>query len=72
MRPLRVAHYDIHGSNVLLDAQDRVWLLDWENAGVYPSYFETAVLSCRFDCPFSKALFERLDVEEAVKTKSSC
>lgn len=71
MRPLCIVRMDIIGRNVLLDGDDRVWLLDWEHARVYPHYFEDASLSTRSHLPLSKALFEHLRVDEQVARKSS-
>lgn len=69
MRPLCIVHLDIIGKNILLDGEDRVWLLDWEYAGVYPHYFEAASLSARSRFPFEKALYEHLRVGEQVARK---
>ena len=35
-------HHDLAPQNLLLDSSDQLWLLDWDYAGWYPSYFEYA------------------------------
>ena len=35
-------HHDLAPRNVLLDLSGQLWLLDWDYAGWYPSYFEYA------------------------------
>jgi hypothetical protein len=35
-------HHDLAPRNLLLDSSDQLWLLDWDHAGWYPSYFEYA------------------------------
>ena len=37
-------HQDIAPRNLILDANKKVWLIDWGCAGVYPRGFEQAVL----------------------------
>lgn len=41
---LVLTHQDIAPRNVIIDAQGKVWLIDWGIAGVYPPGFEQAVL----------------------------
>lgn len=38
-------HQDMAPRNLILDAQGKVWLIDWAWAGVYPRGFEQAVFS---------------------------
>ncbi|MCJ1259908.1 hypothetical protein MMC24_007747 [Lignoscripta atroalba] len=33
-------HHDLAPRNILLDPSGKLWLLDWDYAGFYPSYFE--------------------------------
>jgi hypothetical protein len=40
--PLVLIHGDISVYNVRLGTDGKVWLIDWENAGVYPQWFEYA------------------------------
>jgi serine/threonine protein kinase len=35
-------HHDLAPRNLLLDSSGQLWLLDWDYAGWYPSYFEYA------------------------------
>jgi thiamine kinase-like enzyme len=46
-RSLVLTHQDIAPRNPVLDAQGKVWMLDWAFAGVYPPGFEQAVLQVR-------------------------
>jgi tRNA A-37 threonylcarbamoyl transferase component Bud32 len=51
LQPLVLCHNDIHTHNVILDDADRLWLLDWGNAGAYPYFYERAHLSGDADNP---------------------
>jgi aminoglycoside phosphotransferase (APT) family kinase protein len=42
-RRLVFTHQDIAPRNLILDAQGKVWMIDWALAGVYPPGFEQAV-----------------------------
>ena len=44
---LVLTHQDIAPQNLILDAQGKVWMIDWAFAGVYPPGFEQAVLQVR-------------------------
>ena len=35
---------DIAAQNLILDQQQKVWLLEWAYAGRYPVYFKTATV----------------------------
>ncbi|KAJ3783805.1 hypothetical protein GGU10DRAFT_242613, partial [Lentinula aff. detonsa] len=35
-------HFDIHMENVILGDDGQLWLIDWEEAGWYPRWFESA------------------------------
>jgi len=39
-----MCHLDLHTKNIILDPRNKVWLLDWDNAGGYPIFFEEAEL----------------------------
>lgn len=41
-RPLVFTHHDITAWNLLLDENDKLWLIDWDRSGWYPDYFESA------------------------------
>ena len=43
-RSLVLTHQDIAPQNLVLDAQGKVWMIDWAFAGIYPPGFEQAVL----------------------------
>ncbi|KAH9941726.1 uncharacterized protein BXZ73DRAFT_98121 [Epithele typhae] len=37
-------HGDLHRSNIILDRQGTVWIIDWAEAGFFPRCFETLVM----------------------------
>ncbi|KAJ9642572.1 hypothetical protein H2199_004953 [Coniosporium tulheliwenetii] len=39
-----LTHHDLAPRNLLLDPDGRLWILDWDYAGFYPSYFEFAAM----------------------------
>jgi Phosphotransferase enzyme family len=41
-KTLLFTHHDLAPRNLLLDSSGQLWLLDWDYAGFYPSYFEYA------------------------------
>ncbi|KZF24945.1 phosphotransferase enzyme family protein [Xylona heveae TC161] len=41
---LVMCHMDLHIRNIILDDEGKIWLIDWTFAGMYPPYFEMAVL----------------------------
>lgn len=43
-RDIVLTHQDISERNIILDKANKVWLVDWGCAGVYPRGFEQAVL----------------------------
>ncbi|KAI0742827.1 kinase-like domain-containing protein [Daedaleopsis nitida] len=47
--PLVLTHLDIHPDNVILGDDGRVWLIDWELAGLYPQWFEYVGMVGRWD-----------------------
>jgi aminoglycoside phosphotransferase (APT) family kinase protein len=38
--PLVLTHGDLVPHNIILDDQNRVWIIDWGFAGVYPRWLE--------------------------------
>lgn len=42
--PLVFTHHDLAPRNILLDKSGCLWLVDWDIAGWYPSYFEYAAM----------------------------
>ncbi|TFY60644.1 hypothetical protein EVG20_g7346 [Dentipellis fragilis] len=38
--PLVLTHLDISPNNVMIDEKSRIWLIDWDMAGLYPQWFE--------------------------------
>ena len=42
--PLVMCHMDLHMHNVILDLDEKIWLVDWACAGGYPVFFEEAQL----------------------------
>ncbi|KAF8246467.1 hypothetical protein K440DRAFT_645009 [Wilcoxina mikolae CBS 423.85] len=62
--PLRLVHLDIASHNAILDKEGNVWLMEWEMAGFYPSYFKKATLRRQVDDPdFVKGLEKQLRVK---------
>ncbi|KAF9073107.1 hypothetical protein BDP27DRAFT_1319400 [Rhodocollybia butyracea] len=45
--PLVFCHNELNMRNIMLDDNNRVWLLDWEYSGAYPPWFDYAVLQGR-------------------------
>lgn len=41
-QPLVVCHHDVHAQNMILDADGRLWLVDWEYAGLGDPVFDLA------------------------------
>ena len=46
-----VVHGDLSPRNLIVDANNQVWLIDWGFAGIYPPIFETATLSRQMHFP---------------------
>lgn len=46
---LALCHHDIHSQNILIDAQQRLWLVDWEYAGLGAPVFDLASFTCQAD-----------------------
>ncbi|KAG6835794.1 hypothetical protein H0H93_014657, partial [Arthromyces matolae] len=40
--PLVFTHLDLHPSNIILGDDGQLWVIDWADAGWYPSWFESA------------------------------
>lgn len=59
---LTLTHYDIAPRNLILDFDNKVWLIDWGDSGLYPEGFEFAALnSRRWQSPeFTDMLFEMI------------
>lgn len=47
-RPLVFTHQDISPRNLILDDDGKLWIIDWELAGWYPDYFESACIRSDF------------------------
>ena len=41
-------HLDLSPSNIVVDNNSRIWLIDWEHAGFYPQWFEYTAM-CQAD-----------------------
>lgn len=59
--PLVFTHMDLHPRNVILGDDGQLWIVDWSEAGWYPSWFEAASMElfakrCR-DIPSSWAVW---------------
>lgn len=57
-----MTHQDISPRNLILDAQGKVWMIDWGVAGVYPVGFEQAVilLQSKSTTEFAEMVLARL------------
>jgi hypothetical protein len=61
---LVMCHMDIHTRNLIVDEQKRVWLIDWANAGMYPPYFETALIVKQGWNEYFQDLLQLLEYEQ--------
>lgn len=70
-RSLVLTHQDIAPQNLILDAQGKVWLIDWQFAGIYPPGFEQAVLQVRSSCyrDFAEMVLSKLPDRQAHMTE---
>ncbi|KAH6715837.1 kinase-like domain-containing protein [Leptodontidium sp. MPI-SDFR-AT-0119] len=59
-RRLVLTHQDIAPRNLILDAQGKVWIIDWGLAGVYPPGFEQAILQQSWDEEFAEMVLSKL------------
>ncbi len=48
-RSLVLCHHDIHSQNIVIDARQRFWLVDWEYAGLGSPIFDLASFTCQAD-----------------------
>jgi hypothetical protein len=55
-KPLVMCHLDLFARNLLLDKQQRVWILDWSFAGGYPPWFEWVTLKYYGDPSYTQGL----------------
>ena len=44
-----LCHHDIHSQNIIIDAGHRLWLVDWEYAGLGAPIFDLASFTCQAD-----------------------
>lgn len=58
---LVMCHLDIHPRNMILDSQNKLWLLGWAFSGAYPPYFETEYLIRRGTRDFTTELLNLLE-----------
>jgi thiamine kinase len=56
-----LCHHDVHAQNVVIDANDRLWLVDWEYGGVGDPVFDLASFASQCELPLAAA--RRLCVE---------
>jgi aminoglycoside phosphotransferase (APT) family kinase protein len=69
-RTLVLTHQDIAPRNLVLDAQGKVWMIDWAFAGVYPPGFEQAILQVReWHREFAEMVLSRLSDRQEHITK---
>jgi len=50
---LVICHHDVHARNMILDADERLWLVDWEYAGLGDPLFDLASFASQADLPES-------------------
>ncbi|KAK2877239.1 hypothetical protein FQN49_001314 [Arthroderma sp. PD_2] len=50
--PLTFSHQDLAPRNIMIDEKFRLWLLDWDESGWYPLYFEYVCMQ-NFNVPMS-------------------
>ncbi len=76
---LGITHTDLHPGNMLAD-KENVWIIDWQDAGIYGQLFDVArvavelslVLSPNVEKEFLNAYFEReMTIEETVSYKKA-
>jgi thiamine kinase-like enzyme len=46
---LALCHHDMHSQNIIIDAGHRLWLVDWEYAGLGAPIFDLASFTCQAD-----------------------
>ncbi|EZF34512.1 hypothetical protein H109_01065 [Trichophyton interdigitale MR816] len=56
--PLTFSHQDLAPRNIIVDEKFRLWLLDWDQSGWYPIYFEYVCMQ-NFSIPFSWGLLAK-------------
>ncbi|PVH75823.1 hypothetical protein DL98DRAFT_314795 [Cadophora sp. DSE1049] len=59
-RRLVLTHQDIAPRNLILDAQGKLWIIDWGLAGVYPPGFEQAIPQAEWHEEFAEMVLSRL------------
>ncbi len=57
---LKLCHNDFHQHNVLIDAEDQPWIVDWAHAGWNDPYFDLAWLACNLDLPLHTATLSQI------------
>ncbi|EFR03847.1 ankyrin repeat protein [Nannizzia gypsea CBS 118893] len=57
--PLTFSHQDLAPRNIIVDEKFRLWLLDWDQSGWYPIYFEYVCMQ-NFSIPFSWGLLAKV------------
>ena len=61
-----LTHQDISPRNLILDSTDRIWLIDWGDAGTYPPCFEVAALHFQRQFQdFSKKVVSHLNFDRS-------
>ena len=66
---LIMCYMNIAACNLILDDQEKLWLLDWAHAGGYPVYFEKASLIRIGEPKFAQDLLEMISHEYQEKIK---
>ncbi|KAM5442017.1 hypothetical protein MferCBS31731_002846 [Microsporum ferrugineum] len=57
--PLTFSHQDLAPRNIIVDEKFRLWLLDWDQSGWYPIYFEYVCMQ-NFSVPLSWGLVAKV------------
>lgn len=69
-RDIVLTHQDIAPRNILLDDEERVWLIDWGYAGVYPKGFEHAAIAVQArNKEFSELVLSQLSSRHEKETR---
>jgi thiamine kinase-like enzyme len=56
-----LTHQDISPRNLILATDGRLWLIDWGDAGIYPTGFEQAAMESQSrDREFAEAVLSKL------------
>ncbi|KAI1971976.1 hypothetical protein LOZ53_003466 [Ophidiomyces ophidiicola] len=56
-----MTHQDISPRNIILDASEKIWLVDWADSGAFPPAFERGALAAQVRFPeFNRMMLDRV------------